>query len=41
MRKLKNNSEYAVFDSNKKQVITKFKTDLGIVVKFYMIEKVW
>jgi len=41
MWKLKNNDEYAVIASSKKQAILKFKRDLGMDVKHYMLEKVW
>lgn len=41
MWKLKNNDEYGVLASNKKQAIMKFKRDLGMDVKGYMLEKVW
>jgi len=38
---LKNNDEYDVIVSTKKQAIMKFKRDLDIDVKGYMIRKVW
>ena len=38
MWKLKNSDEYCVFASNKKQAIIKFKKDLGLDVKGYMIK---
>ena len=41
MWELKNNNEYGVMDSTRKEAIMKFKRDLGMVVKGYMIKKVW
>lgn len=41
MWELKNNNEYGVLASTKKQAIMKFKKDLGMNIKGCMIKKVW
>lgn len=41
MWRLKNNDEYCVFASTRRQAILKFKEDLGIDVKGYMLIKIF